>query len=244
MLGFCLHNYRYSQGKFRCSKCGHTTYGADTTYEFKDDEESYVKPLSNRSKIAGFLIVLVLILGTTHWILTDENIWRDTLYDQYSRDPENTANIIEAHIARITNEFRDDNGMPALKMNDKISDVVRGHSFDMMTRECMEHETPEGLDPTARTAIRGLTCHKDYGSYYTEGFGENIAQDWILDIDSPYTGLSKEWYTAEEMALSLMVLWANSPGHRENLLESAYTEIGVGIAIGKNRSIYATQNFC
>ena len=107
MLGFCLHNYRYSQGKFRCSKCGHTTYGADTTYEFKDDEESYVKPLSNRSKIAGFLIVLVLILGTTHWILTDENIWRDTLYDQYSRDPENTANIIEAHIARITNEFRD-----------------------------------------------------------------------------------------------------------------------------------------
>ena len=133
MLGFCLHNYRYSQGKFRCSKCGHTTYGADTTYEFKDDEESYVKPLSNRSKIAGFLIVLVLILGTTHWILTDENIWRDTLYDQYSRDPENTANIIEAHIARITNEFRDDNGMPALKMNDKISDVVRGHSFDMMT---------------------------------------------------------------------------------------------------------------
>ena len=48
MLGFCLHNYRYSQGKFRCSKCGHTTYGADTTYEFKDDEESYVKPLSNQ----------------------------------------------------------------------------------------------------------------------------------------------------------------------------------------------------
>ena len=121
----------------------------------------------------------MLILGATYWVLTDENVWCDTLYDQYSRDPENTANIIEAHIAHITNEFRDDNGMPALKMNDKISDVARGHSFDIMTREYMEHETPEGLDPTARAAIRGLTCHKDYGSYYTEGFGKNIAQDWI-----------------------------------------------------------------
>ena len=49
MLGLCSHNYRYSQGKFRCSKCGHTTYGADTAYEFKDKEESYVKPLSKRS---------------------------------------------------------------------------------------------------------------------------------------------------------------------------------------------------
>ena len=45
------------------------------------------------------------------------------------------------------------------------------------------------------------------------------------------------------MALSIMMLWVNSPGHRENLLESAYTEIGVGIAIGEDRSIYATQNF-
>ena len=220
------------------------TYGADTAYEFKDDDKSYTKPLSKRSKITRFLIISVLILGATYWVLTDENIWRDTLYDQYSRDPENTANIIEAHIARITNEFRADNGLPALKMNEKISDVARGHSFDMMTREYMEHETPEGLDPTARAAILGLTCHKDYGSYYTEGFGENIAQDWIWDLDSQYVGFGKEWYTAEEMALSIMMLWVNSPGHRANLLESAYTEIGVGIAIGEDRSIYATQNFC
>ena len=38
------------------------------------------------------------------------------------------------------------------------------------------HETLEGLDPTIYVVICGLSCHKDHGSYYADGFGENIIQ--------------------------------------------------------------------
>ena len=44
----------------------------------------------------------------------------------------------------------------------------------MSNRNYFSHDTPEGLDPTDRGNNAGYTCRKDFGSYYTEGLGENI----------------------------------------------------------------------
>ncbi|KYH34777.1 cysteine-rich secretory protein family protein [Clostridium tepidiprofundi DSM 19306] len=41
----------------------------------------------------------------------------------------------------------------------------------------------------------------------------------------------------------VMNSWMNSPGHRSNILNPNYTEIGVGIAYSKDRGIYWTQMF-
>ena len=37
--------------------------------------------------------------------------------------------------------------------------------------------------------------------------------------------------------------WANSPGHRANLLNPDFTDLGVGIARGNDGMYYAVQNF-
>lgn len=54
------------------------------------------------------------------------------------------------------------------------------------------------------------------------------------------------WYDgpvdAAEVARLIHEEWMKSPGHRANLLNPAYTHIGVGVAHGSN-GWYLTQNF-
>lgn len=47
---------------------------------------------------------------------------------------------------------------------------------------------------------------------------------------------------ADSIAKALVDGWMESPGHRENLLEPAYSVIGVGVAYD-GTYYYATQNF-
>jgi len=37
--------------------------------------------------------------------------------------------------------------------------------------------------------------------------------------------------------------WMNSPGHRANILNSSFTQLGVGVATDSNGRIYWTQQF-
>jgi uncharacterized protein YkwD len=41
----------------------------------------------------------------------------------------------------------------------------------------------------------------------------------------------------------VVTAWMNSQGHRENILNSSFTDIGVGIAKNSSGSIYWTQMF-
>src|SRR5204862_1717148 len=42
---------------------------------------------------------------------------------------------------------------------------------------------------------------------------------------------------------SLEDAFMNSPEHRANILDSDYTEIGIGTAVGKDGRLYVTQDF-
>ncbi len=42
---------------------------------------------------------------------------------------------------------------------------------------------------------------------------------------------------------ALMDMWMASPGHRANILQPAYTHIGVGATRTGSGRVYATQNF-
>ena len=102
----------------------------------------------------------------------------------------------------------------------------------MADRDYFDHDTPEGLDSTARGKAAGYDCRKDYGSYYTYGLGENIH----------YT--SGMGGTTKDVARYTVLEWMQSPGHRDNIMDSAYDKIGVGVAIDGGDTVYATQNFC
>lgn len=138
---------------------------------------------------------------------------------------------IEELIHTMTNQHREAAGLQPLDRITKIDQIARAHSEDMAERNYFEHDTPEGLDPSDRGNAAGYPCRKDHGSYYTYGLAENI---------SMHTGT---WYGAERLANEIMKGWMNSFGHRQNIMESDYDRIGVGVAIGGG-AVYATQNFC
>ena len=141
------------------------------------------------------------------------------------------AEQIEELVYTMTNQYREAAGLQPLDRITKIDQIARAHSEDMAKRNYFEHDTPEGLDPTDRGNAAGYPCRKDYGSYYSYGLAENIFM---------HTGT---WYGAEHLADEIMKGWMNSFGHRQNIMESDYDRIGIGVAIGGG-AVYATQNFC
>ena len=79
----------------------------------------------------------------------------------------------------------------------------------MVARSFFEHDTPEGTDPQVRMLAAGYPSNNAYT-------GENIA-----------------WAGGKRASpWEIVDLWMHSPPHRENILSSGYTEIGIGLARG------------
>lgn len=125
----------------------------------------------------------------------------------------------EREIFDLTNAFRVKKGLKPLTWNDKAATAARLHSQDMAKRNYFEHETPDGLSAGDRMAAQGL---KEYRTW-----GENIAAGYDDALEA-YNG------------------WINSAGHRANILKSSFTTLGIGVALGSDKSEYQsyfTQNF-
>ncbi len=141
---------------------------------------------------------------------------------------------IELYIHQYTNEQRVLGGLEPLRHVTAIDGIARAHSEDMAARNYFSHDTLEGLDPTARGERAGYGCTKNYGTYYTHGLGENIFQ---------YNGIPR-CDNASTVARYTVSEWMQSPGHRANIMDQSYDELGVGVAFDGRGSMYATQNFC
>lgn len=156
------------------------------------------------------------------------------------------ASLVEKYIYEFTNDERQKRGVASLARITTIDSIARNHSLDMSNRNYFSHMTPEGLDPTDRGNKAGYPCRNDFGSYYTVGLAENIYQTYTYSsymtkgIKSSYHWIADE----ETLAKEIVDGWMDSQGHRENILESKYAKIGVGVAINEDESVYATQNFC
>ena len=108
-----------------------------------------------------------------------------------------------ATFAAQMNAHRESVGCGALAWHSATADVAYDHSEDMQNRGFFSHINPDGESPWDRLAEGGVT--------WNGPAGENIAQ-------TP---------GGAESALSL---WLNSPGHRANIENCAYSHHGVGLA--------------
>ncbi|MGG6310490.1 CAP domain-containing protein [Paenibacillus macerans] len=125
----------------------------------------------------------------------------------------------EREIFDLTNAFRAQKGLNVLTWNEPVAEVARLHSKDMAERNYFEHDNPEGKSAGDRMMARGIGAFR--------AWGENIAAGYLDAIDGHYG-------------------WLNSLGHRHNLLEPAFTTLGVGVVDGLDSSdydTYYTQNF-
>lgn len=103
-----------------------------------------------------------------------------------------------------------------LTVSRKLNQAAEAHARDMARKKYFEHRGSDGSEPQDRVKRTG---------YQWRLTGENIA-------------LGPE--SAEEVVAG----WLGSPGHCANIMEPRFSEIGVGIAVGKKRGqIYWVQEF-
>ena len=125
---------------------------------------------------------------------------------------ESTVSSYESEVIRLVNEIRQQNGLRPLAANWELSRVARYKSQDMRDNGYFSHNSPTYGTPFQMFSAFGL-------SYRTAG--ENIAKGYA----SPQAVVNG---------------WMNSSGHRANILNASYTQIGVGYVSGGN---YWTQLF-
>lgn len=153
---------------------------------------------------------------------------------------------LEKQIHSLTNQYRIQNGLDALFLDDELSNIARNHSLDMSNRNYFDHVTLEGLEPTDRGNKVGYDCRKNYGTYYTYGLAENIFQNNLYDRIWYTNGIptSYEWNNLDDLTKSTVDGWMESQGHRENILTGTYDREGIGVVISSDDKVYITQNFC
>jgi len=122
---------------------------------------------------------------------------------------------IEAEVARLVNAERAKNGLGPLKLNWQLSRVARYKSADMRDKNYFSHTSPTYGSP--------FDMMKAFNIAYSTA-GENIA-------------------AGQTTAEAVMTSWMNSPGHRQNILSTNFSEIGVGYATGGSYRYYWTQMF-
>ncbi|MGD1855074.1 MAG: CAP domain-containing protein [Leptolyngbyaceae cyanobacterium] len=106
----------------------------------------------------------------------------------------------ENEVLRLTNEFRRENGLKALVLDRNLDETADKHSEDMARQDYFSHTGKDGSKPWDRARSEG---------YESGTVGENIAAGY---------GSAK----------AVVEGWKNSPGHRANMLNANYNEIGVG----------------
>ncbi|MBP2652720.1 MAG: SCP-like extracellular [Firmicutes bacterium] len=120
----------------------------------------------------------------------------------------------EQQALALLNADRAANGLPALKLNSQLTALAESYVKDMISRGFFAHNNPEGLSPFDRMRQAGISYR------YA---GENLA------INASVTGA--------ESALM------NSSGHRANILNANYTQVGIGVARSSSGMVYVAQEF-
>ncbi|WP_077799311.1 CAP domain-containing protein [Streptomyces sp. JHA26] len=117
-----------------------------------------------------------------------------------------------AEVVELVNAERGKAGCSPVKVNATLTEAAQKHSEDMAASGTMSHTGSDGSSPADRITGAG---------YSWSSYGENVAYGYS---------------TPEQV----MQGWMNSPGHRENILNCSFQEIGVGLA---QPGSYWTQDF-
>lgn len=187
--------------------------------------------------LACALLFSVTAQAATHTVASGDTMWKvavkyqvgvseiitanpqisnpDQIYPgQVLNIPQLGSNVAsyEAEVVRLVNEVRKQNGLSPVRENWELSRVARYKSQDMKDKRYFSHTSPTYGTPFQMMRAFGL-------SYRSAG--ENIA----MGYSTPQ---------------AVMNGWMNSSGHRANILNSSYTQIGVGYVASGN---YWTQMF-
>jgi uncharacterized protein YkwD len=158
------------------------------------------------------LIAIVLIAGLATFAIwpRDSHTRADPCGPVHAPPQQSGITAAGAATICLVNRQRTSRGLPALRESSLLSSASLEHSQDMVKLGYFEHTAADGRTVGDRLRAVG------YGGGATVSAGENIAY-----------GVG-----AKATPASIVDLWMHSPGHRADILRRAYTEIGIGIALG------------
>ncbi len=122
---------------------------------------------------------------------------------------------LEAEVLTIVNQERVKAGCPEVTADDRLTAAARGHSADMAARGYFSHTTPDGVRFADRITEAG---------YRWSAAGENIAK-------------------GQRTPQAVMTGWMNSAGHKANILNCGFKNLGVGVAADAGGALLWTQDF-
>ena len=118
-------------------------------------------------------------------------------------------------VLNLVNAERKKAGLKSLTLSDKLTSLASAKSKDMANKNYFSHTSP-----TYGTPFEML---KSYNVSYKSA-GENIA-------------------AGQRTPDEVMQAWMNSSGHRANILNKNYNQLGVGYYKGGSYGVYWTQLF-
>lgn len=120
----------------------------------------------------------------------------------------------EGKLLDLTNHIRVRKGLQPLRMNNKLADVAREQSLDMARHHHLSHSV-KGKNLNVRIKKSG---------YIYRNVAENVAK-------------------SKKSSSHVVHMWMRSSGHRKNILNPNFTEMGSGIKRVRNGTRYFTQVF-
>ncbi|WP_051830846.1 MULTISPECIES: CAP domain-containing protein [Streptomyces] len=107
-------------------------------------------------------------------------------------------------VVDLVNAERAKAGCGPVSSEPRLASAAQSHSDDMADRNYFDHASPEGYHADHRIEATG---------YRWSTWGENIAR-------------------GQKDPAAVMDAWMNSPGHRANILNCAFKQLGVGVRTG------------
>lgn len=119
--------------------------------------------------------------------------------------PSRDVVLVKSKVVEETNIQRQNNGLPVLTENYNLEQAALAKAYDMFNNQYFEHISPSGAGPG--------DLAKEYG------------YDFIVEGENLILG---NFASEKEMVQE----WMDSPGHRANILNNRYAEIGVAVVKG------------
>lgn len=145
-------------------------------------------------------------------------------------------NEIERWIVKYANSARKKRGISPFRTNLGLIKIARNHSIKMARARKIWHG--DGVHQAGSSLIHKSLWDFIKSILYNGVSGENCG----IMYTGRVLGFKNQIRTIKDIAMAQHISWMRSPGHRANLLNPAFSLIGVGVAKNKN-GYYCTQLF-
>ncbi|MFW0837689.1 MAG: CAP domain-containing protein [Candidatus Komeilibacteria bacterium] len=115
------------------------------------------------------------------------------------------SSIAANDLIMLTNEIRDIKQLQPLTVNDKLNAAAQAKATDLIANNFFSHNAPDG-------------------SFFSS---------WIDDVGYDYQIIGENLAAGFTTNKDVMKAWMDSSGHRANILNDKYREIGLAVIMGK-----------